>query len=94
MKRKPIKLFGSKSCHKTQYYVSLLESYNLDFIFLDVLDNEQYAQELRSLFLTKKLNFPTLLIGDKKLRNPHSEELKKWLTKKEYNQIKYCGKIN
>jgi arsenate reductase-like glutaredoxin family protein len=81
---KQIKLYGSINCHKTNYYISELKKYNLDFLFLDVVKNEEYAKELRSLYLTGRLNFPTITLGDKKLRNPKDEDLKKWLIKKEF----------
>ncbi len=77
-----IKLYGSKKCHKTNYYITELKKYNLDFSFLDVVENEKYAEELKSLYETRRINYPTLLLGDKKLRNPSERELHKWLTKK------------
>ncbi len=77
-----IKLYGSKNCHKTNYYISELKKYKLEFRFLDVIKNKEYAEELKSLYKTKKLNFPTILVDGKKLRNPNDKELKKWLIKK------------
>ena len=74
-----IKLYGIERCHKTKYYQQFLNSHNLDFIFLDVEENENNAEELRSLYENRKLNFPTIIIGSKKLRNPSDKELKKWL---------------
>jgi arsenate reductase-like glutaredoxin family protein len=79
-----IKLYGSAKCHKTKYYISELKKYKLDFHFLDVVENDEYAKELRSLYLTGRLNFPTIMLGDKKLRNPKDADLKKWLIKKEF----------
>ena len=76
-----IKLYGSEDCHKTKYYKVLLEDEGLPFDFLDVKQNEEYAQELRSLYENRNLNFPTITIGTKKLRNPTKEELLKWLDK-------------
>lgn len=76
-----IKLYGAERCHKTQYYMQFLKNRNLDFDFLDVEKNEQFAQELRSLYENNKLNFPTITIGKKKLRNPTDKELIKWLEK-------------
>ena len=49
--------------------------------FLDVRSNIDYAEELRSLYENRKLNFPTITIGDKKLRNPTDKELNKWIEK-------------
>ncbi len=76
-----IKLYGAKRCHKTQYYIKFFESSNLDFILFDVEENETYAEELRNLYINRKLNFPTITIGTKKLRNPSDRELRKWIDK-------------
>ena len=32
-------------------------------------------------YTNRKLNFPTITIGDKKLRNPHKEDIIKWMNK-------------
>ncbi|WP_046756293.1 glutaredoxin family protein [Kordia jejudonensis] len=76
-----IKLYGTASCHKTNYYKALLEEKELSYQFLDVRENEAHAEALRNLYENRKLNFPTLTIGHKKLRNPRKEELEKWLQK-------------
>jgi len=76
-----IKLYGAAGCHKTNYYQLLLNETGLPYAFLDVEANEDHAAELRGLYETGKLNFPTITIGKKKLRNPYKEELEKWLNK-------------
>ena len=76
-----IKLYGSGDCHKTNYYKQLLDQMDLPYQFLDVVLNQAHASALRSLYETGKLNFPTITIGTKKLRNPPKEELVKWLNK-------------
>lgn len=76
-----IKLFGAERCHKTKYYQIFLDQHNLDYTFLDVEANENFAEELRNLYQNRKLNFPTITIGDKKLRNPSDKDLLKWLNK-------------
>lgn len=76
-----IKLYGSKSCHKSDYYKTFLETRNLNYVFLDVIDSELNAEELRNLYENRKLNFPTLQLGKKKLRNPSDYELDKWINK-------------
>ena len=76
-----IKLYGTEKCHKTQYYKSFLKTRNLDYAFLDVEQNEDFAEELRNLYTTKKLNFPTITINSKKLRNPSGRDLQKWIDK-------------
>ncbi len=74
-----IKLYGAADCHKTQYYQTYLSDKHIDYHFYDVIKDEKAATELRSLYATGKLNFPTLTIGDKKLRNPSEPELYKWI---------------
>jgi arsenate reductase-like glutaredoxin family protein len=76
-----IKLYGTESCHKTKYYKNYIEVLNLNYEFLDVELNEVNAEALRSLYENKKLNFPTITIGEKKLRNPSDKDLKKWIEK-------------
>ena len=76
-----IKLYGTERCHKTQYYKTFLNQKGLNFSFLDVEKNNEYAEELRQLYENRRLNFPTITIGSKKLRNPTDKELTKWLDK-------------
>lgn len=76
-----IKLYGTSSCHKTKYYKTLLDETKLPYQFLDVALNRKYAEELRDLYENRKLNFPTITIGKKKLRNPNDGDLEKWLNK-------------
>lgn len=76
-----IKLYGAEGCHKTRYYQLLLDETGLPYQFLDVETNEDHAIELRGLYENGKLNFPTITIGQKKLRNPYKEEIHKWLNK-------------
>lgn len=80
-----IKLYGADECHKTNYYKLLLDKTELPYQFLDVEQNEDYADELRGLYENRKLNFPTITIGTKKLRNPTDKELEKWLRKLIYD---------
>ena len=82
MKNSPeIELYGANGCHKTQYYQMVFDKKGLPYKFLDVEVNEDYAEELRNLYENRKLNFPTITIGKKKLRNPNIEALEKWLNK-------------
>lgn len=78
-KKEGIKVYGAARCHKTQFYLNYLKNRNLDFTFLDVEKDPHAATELRSLYTTGRLNFPTILIKGKKLRNPRIEELEKKL---------------
>ena len=76
-----LKLYGTKGCHKTQYYKTFLEARNLSYAFLDVKNNTDFAEELRNLYENRKLNFPTITINEKKLRNPSDKVLQKWIDK-------------
>ena len=77
-----IKLYGAARCHKTKYYKELLNEKGISYQFLDVEENEQHAAALRNLYESRRLNFPTITIGAKKLRNPREAELDKWLKKR------------
>ena len=55
---------------------------NILFTFFDVEENEDDAEALRNLYENRRLNFPTIVIKGKKLRNPNDNELLKWLEKK------------
>ena len=72
-----IKLYGTERCHKTKYYKFFLERNNIEYAFFDVENNENFAEDLRNLYSSRKLNFPTFLVGDKRLRNPSDKELNK-----------------
>ena len=76
-----IKLYGTDRCHKTQFYKRFFEDQNLAFQFLDVETDLERAEELRNLYTNRRLNFPTILINRKKLRNPSVDELNRWIEK-------------
>lgn len=76
-----ITLYGTARCHKTQYYKTFLSQKGLDFTFLDVEKNNAFAEDLRNLYDNRKLNFPTITIDTKKLRNPSDKDLNEWLNK-------------
>ncbi len=80
MVAKPIiSVYGAKRCHKTLLYLNYLKSKNIEVVFFDVEKDEAAAKELRKLYATGKLNFPTLVIGNKKMRNPSLKDLGKKL---------------
>ena len=76
-----IKLFGAERCHKTKYDQAYLDKKGLAYSFLDVEKNERYAKDLRHLYEKKRLNFPTITLGTKTLRNPSDADLNKWIEK-------------
>lgn len=77
-----INLYGAKRCSKTNFYIDYFRTKNIAINFYDVEENEAYAETLRSLYENRRLNFPTITIAGKKLRNPTLEEIEKWLQKK------------
>lgn len=77
-----IKLYGAERCHKTQYYKQYFENLNLEYKFLNVELNKESAEALRNLYVNRKLHFPTITIGNKKLRNPSDKDLNKWIEKR------------
>ncbi len=81
--KKDIQLFGAARCHKTKYYMDFFQEKDIPFTFFDVEENEDYAEVLRNLYKNKRLNFPTIMIKEKKLRNPNDNELLKWIEKKQ-----------
>ncbi|SFC84591.1 glutaredoxin family protein [Algibacter pectinivorans] len=76
-----IKLYGANRCHKTQYYKRYLKGLNVNYSFLDVELNNAFAEELLALYTNRKLNFPTLGIGQKRLKKTSDTELKKGINK-------------
>jgi hypothetical protein len=54
---------------------------NLEYSYLDVELNTVSAEELRSLYETRKLNFPSTTIVEKIVRNPSDKDLNKWIEK-------------
>jgi len=79
-----IKVYGSSRCHKTLYYLNYFKERDLEVEFQDVIEDAKAAEELRGLYASGKLNFPTIVIKGKKLRNPNQDQLEKWLIKKGY----------
>lgn len=77
-----ITLYGALRCNKTRFYIDYFQKKNIAIKFLDVEENEQHAVSLRNLYENRKLNFPTITIFDKKLRNPSIAEIEKWIAKK------------
>lgn len=74
-------LYGAQRCSKTRFYQDWLKEHHCAFTFKDVEQSKEAEVELRALYDTGRLNFPTLMIGDKKLRNPSESTLQKWLSK-------------
>jgi ribosomal protein S18 acetylase RimI-like enzyme len=74
-----VKLYGSNECHKTLAYKRHLEELGVDHKFLDVQVDAVAAEDLRSYYADRRLNYPTIAIGERRLRNPPLLELEKEL---------------
>ncbi|MGB5189773.1 glutaredoxin family protein, partial [Robiginitalea sp.] len=59
--------------------MEFMDGQSVPYVFRDVEAHEEYAQELRALCENGKLNFPTLMVGEKCLRNPSEKEVRKWI---------------
>lgn len=71
----PVRLYGSAECFKTRVYADFLAKRDVSFTLRDVEHDECAADELRSLYSDGDLKFPTLLVQDKRLRNPDMRAL-------------------
>ncbi|MEO2053103.1 MAG: hypothetical protein ABGX00_15210 [Allomuricauda sp.] len=83
---KPILLYGTESCHKTQLYKNWLGENNVPFLFKDISD-EEVGNKLSELYDGKAKHFPTLVVGNKRLRNPSTTEISKWLLNESIRQL-------
>ena len=77
-----VQVYGAARCLKSLFYIDWLTKRKVPFTFYDVEENNLFAAALRKLYKSGKLNFPTILVKDKKLRNPREHDLEKWLIKK------------
>lgn len=69
-----VTLYGSRYCHKTAFYRSKLDSYDVAYRFLDVALDPQAADGVRARY-DGKLHFPVFKIGSIWLRNPIEKKL-------------------
>jgi hypothetical protein len=53
----------------------------LYYVFLNIENSAKSETALRKLYENRNLNFPTIIIDHKKLRNPSDKELQKWIDK-------------
>ena len=83
MESENIIFYGAEHCHKTQFYLDFLKEKKVAFSFFDVTKDKEKEQDLIKLYASGKANFPTFLIGHKKLRNPKIGLLEKWLDRAE-----------
>lgn len=84
MKKYPnqIVLYGSSTCYKTNALLRFLQEIDRPFLFFDVEKDPEKAQELRNMYFFKRLIYPTLLVDDKKMKEPAFFEVELLLRKK------------
>ena len=73
-KTKP-RLYGTQWCTKSSGIRNYLQSRWIDFDFFDVEKDESAAAEVRAMY-DGKLKFPTLVIGEKRFKNPSIADIK------------------
>ena len=71
----PVRVYGTKRCHKSRFYEDALAEREVDYCLRDVEADPDAAEELKLLFPNGALNFPTLLIQGKRVRNPSERDL-------------------
>lgn len=74
-----VKLYGSGDCHKTLVYKRHLESLGVTFEFLDVHLDAQAAEDLSNSNADRRLSYPMMVVGGRRLRNPPLAKLDKEL---------------
>ena len=74
-----VTLYGSNECHKTLAYKRHLEGLGVGHEFLDVRLDAEAAEHLRSCYADRRLNYPTIVIGERRMRNPPLLKLEKEL---------------
>ena len=75
-----VRLYGAKRCVKSRLYEAALIERGVPYTFFDVEINDEAANELRLLYADRDLQYPTFLIGGKRVRNPSLRELDRTLT--------------
>ncbi len=82
-----IKLFGIANCHKTQFYKQRLMDDNIPFDFYDIEENPMHKELLSFYYSKGQTHFPTLVIGDKILRNPTDKAIQKQILSASIDQL-------
>ncbi|MCB1188400.1 hypothetical protein KDL29_14650 [bacterium] len=71
-----VKFYGSGECVECQVGMFLLDSYAVNYEYLDVQSDQQVAMELRSLVGTQEaISLPAIVVGDRLLCDPTEDEL-------------------
>ena len=71
-----VKFFGSGECVECQVGLFFLDSYAVPYEYLDVMSDQQVAQQLRSLAGTQEaISLPAIMVGGRLLCGPTEDEL-------------------
>lgn len=74
MSQNKITLYGTGWCPKTSMLSNAMQADGYDFDFKNVEDDLNAAEEVKKLY-NGKLKFPTVVIGEKHIKNPSISEL-------------------
>ncbi len=82
-----IKLFGKATCHKSRFYKQWMSDNHIPYDYYE-LENDVMNQEFLTLFYANgEQHFPTIVIGNKTLRNPAVTKVRKQLIKASVEQL-------
>lgn len=73
-----LKVYGTDWCPKTALLKNYLQSEWIDFKYLNVDIDEKAKQDLMELY-QGKVKFPTVVKGEKHLKNPKISELRAFI---------------
>ncbi|NQZ45244.1 MAG: glutaredoxin family protein [Flavobacteriaceae bacterium] len=78
MNKERLELYGTQWCMKSATLRNYLQSKWIEFDDFNVETDEDAANRVRALY-DGKLKFPTLILGDKFLKNPTTKEMVEFL---------------
>jgi peptide-methionine (S)-S-oxide reductase len=82
-----IKLFGKATCHKSQFYKQWLTDNHIPYDFYELKNNEMNQDFLTLFYANGQQHFPTIVIGNKTLRNPEVSKIGRQLIKASVEQL-------
>lgn len=82
-----IKLFGKNSCHKSRFYQEWLRHQNIPFDFYELENNTMNTEFLTMFYAEGKAHFPTIVVGNRTLRNPSLSKISKQLVLEGVEQL-------
>jgi thioredoxin reductase (NADPH) len=82
MEEDKLKVYGAEWCPKTALLKNYLQSEWVDFEYLNPETDENAKQDLMNLY-DGKVKFPTVVKGDRHLKNPKIPELRAFIKESE-----------